>query len=175
MYRADTLRQHNMTYDERFVVAFDLDFFMRITQVTDLINLDCELLAYRLHTHNTSAINYSLGKTLVVKVFVEFINRNCQTKINAEWFDDLKRIKNIDYLAHLIAAIEEFVAAQTNNPRYDTKTLRKRAALLLYGHILGLTKHTPPREIYAAYRQSTLLKQINLERKLRLFAKALTR
>ncbi len=175
MYRADTLRQHNMTYDERFVVAFDTDFFMRITQVTDLINLDCELLAYRLHTHNTSAINYSLGKTLVVKLFVEFINRNCQTKINPEWFDDIKQIKNIDYFAHLIAAIEEFVAAQTNNPRYDTKTLRKRAALLLYGHILGLTKHTPPREIYAAYRQSTLLKQINLERKLRLFAKALTR
>ena len=175
MYRADTLRQNNMTYDERFVVVFDLDFFMRLAQVTDLINLDCELLAYRLHTHNTSAINYSLGKTLVVKVFVEFINRNCRAKINAEWFDDNKRIKNIDYFAHLIAAIEEFVAAQTNNPRYDTKTLRKRAALLLYGHILGLTKHTPPREIYAAYRQSTLLKQINLERKLRLFAKALTR
>ena len=176
MLRAEVLRRHGIAYNDSYSVAFDVDLFLQFAQVTDLASLECDLLGYRKHENNHSAVNELLAGKESTQVVAQFLNHSTRTKINPEWFDGVHQINSINHFHAINCALEEFISAKTHDPHYDNKTMRKRAAMFLYGLLIDLAKkRTPPREIYAAYRRAKLLRHVNLERKLRLLTKTLKR
>ena len=183
MYRASVFAQHNITYNENIPVGFCPDLFVRIAQVTDVAYLKNELLAYRSHPQSHSIMMGDVGVKQMVKTFVKFINENCNANLSENlWtFHKIKKIdrtttfsqiKDSESFYMLNDAIEKFLHAKKNDAGYDLKTLKKRAAGLLYGSLLGLAGRVSAREIYAGYWHSKLLR-INYEKKFRLFRKAL--
>ena len=175
MLRADTLRSHRIRYNENCAVAFDVQLFIDISRVADLTKLDCTLLAYRDHANNFSALHKTRGLTEALEAVTDFINTNSQANINPDWFHNAQ-VKNIDLFYALTDEIQTFVGEKSTDPTYDPITLTERAGLFLYGQLLALAKSgVTPLEISAGYRRAQLVRKVNLERKLRLFAKALTR
>ena len=175
MYRADTVRNNHIRYNENYAVAFDVNLFMDMQRVSDLTKLDCTLLAYRVHPNNFSALHKTRGLAEAVEVVTNFINTNSQANVNPDWFHNAQ-IKNIDLFAAFADAIQTFVDEKSIDPTYDPITLTERAGLFVYGQLLGLAKAgAAPREVYNCYRRSKLVRKVNMERKVRLIAKALRR
>ena len=168
MLRADVLRENRIAYNGNFSVAFDVDLFLQMVSVSDLAALNCELLAYRVHGQNASIVNESLAFSELQQANADFINAYLMNPIDIGLCYD-KTLTNFTSIAELNRGLEEFAATQVGNVLYDSKALQKRCAIILFGQLLHLAKQgAAPREIYAAYRRMKLLKQLNIERKLRL-------
>ena len=175
MLRADVLRKNHIAYNENFFVACDVDLFLRMAQVSDLAQLNCELLGYRVHGRNTSTVHASLGYAEAAQANSSVFNAGLASPIDIGLCYD-NTLTNFTSIAELNRGLEEFVATQAGNPRHVYKAWQKHFAMILFSQLLYLAKKdAAPREIYAAYRQMKLLKHLNLERKLRLLVHTLKR
>ena len=173
MLRADVLRDNRIAYNENLSVSCDTDLFLHLAQVSDLAELNCELLGYRSHESNTTVVNKSAGYAEAEEIVSAFFNAGIVNKIDFGLYTN-KVSANIASIHELNGALEEFMATKADDPLYDSKALQKRCARILFGHFLHLAKQgVAPREIYAAYRQMKLFKHLNTERKMRLLINTL--
>ena len=62
MLRAAVLRSRQIRYNENCAVAFDVKLFIDIARVSDLAELNCTLLAYRIHPNNFGGLNKTRGR-----------------------------------------------------------------------------------------------------------------
>ena len=171
MLRADVLRDNRIAYNENLRVAFDVDLFLQLSRVTDLVILKNQLLAYRWHEKNFSGLHMQLGITEKMQTIIKFINANSTAQINPAWFEGAQ-IKTPELFNQFATAIETFITEKTATTNYDQTRLKKRGAQFLYTQLLGLAKtDTTLREVYNCYRRSRLLRGVNLERKWRLVVK----
>ena len=173
MLRADVLRDNHFAYREDYSVSFDVKLFKQMSRVTDLIPLNCTLLAYRLHDSNNSRV---YGKTGTIESFragIELMNDDSGANIDFAWFDG-RYINSANHFCDLVDAIDVFVAEKIAAGTYDERILKQRTKQFLYRQLLKVTKiAASPREIYNCYRRAKLSREINLHDKARLFVKSL--
>ena len=175
MLCADTLRNNQIRYNENCAVAFDVQLFIDILRVSDLIELNCTLLAYRIHPNNFSIVNKTRGLVEALEAVTHYINSTSQANINLDWFDNAQ-IKNANLFTALTDEIQILVDEKSADPTYDPAALTERATQFLYGQLLGLAKaDAAPRDIFNCYRRAKLVRTVNLERKVRLAMKSLRR
>ena len=172
MIRKEVLSEHGIFYDSRWLVAGDYHLFQQFGLVTDMVELDVELCLYRIHSSNISK-NRALSRKNTLQSRIEFLKNDFNADIDGV-FDDEGRIKDAEKFTRLNAEIEKVVKSQIHNPLYDAEMLQNGAINFLYKALRDLGHRTKDYgAIYAAYRQSELLRRIRISRKLRLYLKAL--
>ena len=172
MLRTSVLRQHAIAYDTNIPVGSDFHLYQQLGRVTDMVELDAVLCFYRIHTGNISK-NRKVTRKHSLQARVGFLKTNFNIDIG-DVFDDDGRVKRADKFARLNTEIEKLVDAKIDDPRYDAELLQKGAVKFLYAKLRDLENRTSDYDaIYAAYRQSKLLRRISINRKLRFHIKAL--
>ena len=167
MYRTDVFAKHNIYYNPIFRVSSDYDVLLRLCLCADLVVLKPQLLAYRQHNDSNSSRMLPIGKRNLATIRAKYLG---------DMLNDVGNPDNVESLRLLIAAVENFIADKENNPDFDPNILTIAASLFLYKRLRILERNGGDyRQIYRIYRQTKLLKNIRLLRRMRLNAKALVK
>lgn len=73
MMRAELLRRHGLRYDAGYAHAEDYKLWLEISKISQMANLPDILLAYRIHTNNTSILNKAAQLAATRKISQEAI------------------------------------------------------------------------------------------------------
>ena len=172
IFRKNIFIEQGIRYDENLTHAFDVDLFLRISLVTDVIALKDQLLLYRRHENNTSA-NKKMNSICMKKVFTNFIKNNFGDDFS-DVFDDYYRVKDVENFILLDRGMWKILKMTADDPKYHTKELRKSSIMFLYKQLRDLHIRTNDyKAIYRAYRKSRLLRHLSIGRKLRFHLQAL--
>jgi len=172
MIRKNVLARHSIAYSMDFSVGEDFHLYQQLGRVTDMVELDAVLCLYRIHAANISK-NRKVTRKHSLRARIDFLKSNFNIDIS-DILDDDGRVKRADKFARLNTEIEKLVDAKIDDPRYDAELLQKGAVKFLYAKLRDLENRTGDYDaIYAAYRQSKLLRRISINRKLRFHIKAL--
>lgn len=172
MFRKSVLVRHSIVYNINLPVGMDFHLYQQLGRVTDMVELDAVLCLYRIHAGNISK-NRELTRKHSLQAKIDFLKSNFNIDIGAV-FDDDGRVKCADKFSRLNTEIEKLVAAKIDDPRYDAEMLHKGAVKFLYAKLRDIENRADDYgAIYAAYRQSKLLRRISPNRKLRFHLKAL--
>jgi len=172
MLRKSVLREHSIAYSAKYPVGEDFHLYQQLGRVTDMVELDAVLCLYRVHAGNISK-DRKITRKHSIQARIDCLKSDFNLDIG-DIFDDDGRVKSADAFARLTSDIDKLVDAKSIDPRYDTKMLRKGAVKFLYAKLRDIENRTGDYgAIYAAYRQSKLLRRISFNRKLRIYLKAL--
>ncbi len=165
MFRKSIFVDLGIRYDENLTYSFDVDLFLRISLVTDVIELKDQLLLYRLHENNTSK-NIKMNSICTKKLFTNFIKNNFGVDFS-DVFDDYYRVNDVENFILLDSGMEKILKMTEDDPKYHTKELRKHSVRFLYKQLRNTHARTNDyKAIYHAYRKSRLLRYLSINRKL---------
>lgn len=172
MIRASVLVQNNFTFDVNLPLEEDNDLYRILGTVTDLVMLNHDLVYYRLHLGNTCKRYSAIHNAYAVKSKNDFLKNYFNTDVSA-FFDDAGHPK-VERYGDISDAIEKLVHSTQNNPKFSSEMLHRAGVSYLYGKLREIARQTDDYGVvYNFYRNSALLRHLDIGEKLKINLKYL--
>lgn len=172
MLRKSVLIENEIRYDAELRYAHDIDLFLRLGMVTNMIELQDTLLLYRSHENNHSKSKNT--RIVATTVLVNFVKNNFDADLS-DIFDEQRQLKNITVFHKLNQEVEKILATVENDPRFDTIVECISAANFLYQKLRDFGRRTGDwGAAMSAYRHSQVIaRYLPARRRMSFHAKAL--
>ena len=170
MYRKTTLIEKAIRYNENYKISCDLDMFLRLSRVTDMVKLACRLLYYRIHESNMSR---EVGETNreANDAYKKFFQKEFGFTMQGRLVMESKKISLSEFNEYK-GTIKQILAHTENHPDYDRKLLLPAAANLGYRHLKNTVRGgIDNKKAFYLYLQTPLLRHIDIANKMRLWIK----
>lgn|GEM_PF-851301 len=161
MIRSKILKEHHLQFDTSLQMAEDFDLWRRLSEVTQVTNLDDVLLKYRKHKNNSIKNRMILDRDftkVILKSFQKF-NIDMQDLLNEDY-----RLKDSESFVRLHQYLEAILEENVETKKHHQHYLEAAVKKLLYWFF---KKHIQQfgHPLYKVFKQLPLTKDIAISKK----------
>lgn len=170
MYRKTILTEHKLDYDCTYKISGDYDLFLRMSRVTDMVQLSCVLLGYRVHANNTSKDMPTANAETNI-AYKKFFRNEFGFDLHGKMILESETITQAEF-AEYIETIHYVLSYVKKHSEYNESLLMLAAAVLCHKFLKAAMKGgINNKEAFHLYRNTPLLHHIDNAKKTRLWVK----